>query len=179
MRSIDTLCMGLAVISGLVLAAIIGLTFFDVIFRYIFSAPIFGARDLLEMGMVLVLSLAFPFTWRAGGHIVVDLVPDYGIVALTVIRDLVVRAFGIGLFGLLSWQCWIRADDAVLFNEATNMIELPFSPFFIVICGGLCAGRSIVLSVECARLVAGASLSPHRDMGGCTGGDPVVRLTGH
>ena len=158
MRSIDTLCMGLAVISGLVLAAIIGLTFFDVIFRYIFSAPIFGARDLLEMGMVLVLSLAFPFTWRAGGHIVVDLVPDYGIVALTVIRDLVVRAFGIGLFGLLSWQCWIRADDAVLFNEATNMIGLPFSPFFIVI-SAASALQVIVLCMECARLVTGASLA--------------------
>ena len=60
MRSVDTLCMGLAVFSGLILASIIGLTFTDVILRYIFSAPIFGARDLLEMGMVLVLSLAFP-----------------------------------------------------------------------------------------------------------------------
>lgn len=158
MRSIDTLCMGLAVFSGLVLAAIIGLTFFDVIFRYIFSAPIFGARDLLEMGMVLVLSLAFPFTWRAGGHIVVDLVPDYGIAALTVLRDLIVRVFGIGLFGLLAWQCWIRADDAVLFNEATNMIEIPFSPFFIVLAAAS-ALQVVVLCIECVRLVAGLSLS--------------------
>ena len=33
MRSIDTLCVGLAVISGLILFGIIGLTFFDVILR--------------------------------------------------------------------------------------------------------------------------------------------------
>ena len=140
MRSVDTLCMGLAVFSGLILASIIGLTFTDVILRYIF------------------LSLAFPFTWRAGGHIVVDLLPDYRIATLTVLRDLIVRLFGIGLFGLLAWQCWIRADDAVLFNEATNMIEIPFSPFFIVIAAAS-AWQVVVLCVECVRLVAGASLS--------------------
>ena len=157
MRSIDTLCGGLAVFSGLILLAIIGLTFFDVVLRYIFSAPIFGARDLLEMGMVLVISLAFPFTWRIGGHIVVDLLPDYGIAALTVMRDLLVRAIGIFIFGLLGWRAWVRSDDAVIFNEATNMLELPFSPFFIVLAAAS-ALQAVVLCVECARLMAGASI---------------------
>jgi TRAP-type transport system small permease protein len=157
MRSIDTLCVGLAVISGLILFGIIGLTFFDVILRYIFSAPIFGARDLLEMGMVVVISLAFPFTWRIGGHIVVDLLPDYGIAAFTVIRDLFVRLIGIFIFGLLAWRSWVRSDDAVLFNEATNMIELPFSPFFIVLAIAS-AFQVVVLCAESARLLTGASI---------------------
>jgi TRAP-type transport system small permease protein len=157
MKPIDTLCGGLAVLSGLVLLGIIGLTFFDVVLRYIFSAPIFGARDVLEMGMVLVISLAFPFTWRIGGHIVVDLIPDYGIRALTVLRDVLVRLIGIFIFGLLAWRGWIRSDDAVIFNEATNMIELPFSPFFIVLAAAS-ALQAAVLCVECVRLVAGASI---------------------
>lgn len=158
MRFIDNLCVGLAVFSGLVLFAIIGLTFFDVIFRYIFSAPIFGARDLLEMGMVVVISLAFPFTWRIGGHIVVDLLPDYGIAALTVIRDLFVRLIGIFIFAVLAWRGWVRSDDAVIFNEATNMIEIPFSPFFIVLAAAS-AFQVVVLCVESGRLLAGVSLS--------------------
>lgn len=158
MRTIDTLCVGLAVFSGLILFGIIGLTFFDVVLRYVFAAPIFGARDLLEMGMVLVISLAFPFTWRIGGHIVVDLIPDYGIAVFTVIRDLFVRLIGIFIFALLAWRSWIRSDDAVLFNEATNMIELPFSPFFIVLAVAS-AFQAAVLCVECARLLAGASVA--------------------
>ena len=108
MRHLDTFCAWLAVFSGLILIALIGLTFFDVILRYIFSAPIFGARDLLEMGMVVVISLAFPFTWRAGGHIVVDLIPDYGLKVLTIMRDLVVRLIGVVIFTLLAWRAWIR-----------------------------------------------------------------------
>lgn len=160
MRLIDNLCVALAVFSGLVLIALIGLTFCDVVLRYIFSAPIFGARDLLEMGMVVVISLAFPFTWRNGGHIVVDLLPDYGIVALTVIRDLVVRFIGIAIFGLLAWRMWLRADDAVLFNEATNMLEVPFQPFFWVLAGAS-VFQTVVLVAECVCLVLGKSIG-HR-----------------
>ena len=157
MRYLDTFCAWLAVFSGLILIALIGLTFFDVILRYIFSAPIFGARDLLEMGMVVVISLAFPFTWRAGGHIVVDLIPDYGLIVLTIARDLVVRLIGVVIFTLLAWRAWIRSDDAVLFTEATNMIGLPFSPFFIILAAGS-ALQVVVLCTEIFLLLSGASL---------------------
>jgi TRAP-type C4-dicarboxylate transport system permease small subunit len=158
MRYIDALCAWLAVFSGLILLAIIGLTFFDVVLRYVFSAPLFGARDLLEMGMVVVISLAFPLSWRIGGHIVVDLLPDYRIAIFTVIRDLFVRLIGIFIFGLLAWQSWVRSQDAVLFNEATNMIEIPFSPFFMVLSAGS-AFQVVVLCVECGRLLTGAPLT--------------------
>ena len=101
MRALDGLCVIFAIIAGLVLFGLIGLTFLDVILRYIFSAPIFGARDVLEMGMVVVISLGFPFTWRVGGHIVVDLLPDYGFSFLTAARDLFVRLIGIVIFNQL------------------------------------------------------------------------------
>ena len=152
MRTFDTLCVWLAVLAGLILIALIGLTFADVIMRYIFASPIFGARDFLETGMVVVISLGFPFTWRIGGHIVVDLIPDYGIHTLTVLRDLIVRLIGIVIFGLLAWRFWLRADDAALFNEATNMIEVPFQPFFWIL-SAASLFQTIILIVECARLI--------------------------
>ncbi len=157
MRLLDGLCAGFAVLSGLILLALIGLTFTDVVLRYLFSAPFLGAKDLLQMGMVVVISLAFPFTWRMGGHIVVDLIPDYGLEVLTRIRDLVVRLIGIFIFALLAWRAWIRADDAVLFNEATNMIEVPFSPFFLVLAIAA-AFQAVVLCVESVRVVFGLPL---------------------
>ena len=158
MRFLDRLCAGLAVVSGLILLALIGLTFVDVVLRYIFSAPFLGAKDLLQMGMVLVISLAFPFTWRMGGHIVVDLFPDYGIEALTRTRDSVVRLIGIVIFALLAWRAWVRAEDAPLFNEATNMIEVPFQPFFWVL-SAAAAFQAVVLCVEVLRVAAGLPIS--------------------
>jgi TRAP-type C4-dicarboxylate transport system permease small subunit len=158
MRALDVLCAALAVVSGVVLLGLIGLTFADVILRYLFSAPILGAKDLLEMGMVVVISLAFPFTWRIGGHIVVDLIPDYGVKFLTVLRDVVVRLIGIEIFRHLAWNAWIRAGDAALFNEATNMIEIPFQPFFWTL--SIAAGFQVfVLVFEAVRLVFGMPLA--------------------
>ncbi len=157
MRWLDSLCLGLAVAAGLVLVGLVGLTFVDVILRYRFAAPILGATDVLQMGMVVVISLAFPFTWRAGGHIVVDLVPDYGLANLTRLRDLSVRLIGIVIFVLLAHGAWVRAEDAELFGEATNMIEIPFRPFFMVL-SGAAAIQAVVLCVESVRIVAGLPL---------------------
>ena len=139
---------------GLILILLIGLTFVDVIGRYVFGAPILGAKDILEMGMVCVISLAFPFTWRMGGHIVVDLIPDYPVLGLTIARDVIVRLLALAIFALLAWQAWLRAEDAALFNEATNMISLPFRPFFFCLAGASLI-QSAVLAVETIFLVAG------------------------
>ena len=157
MKTLDNVSGGLAVLSGLVLVAAIGLTFADVVLRYVFAAPILGARDLLEMGMVTVVALALPFTWRIGGHIVVDLIPEYGIRALDRGRDISVRAIGVFVFAALAWRAWLRADDAALFNEATNMIELPFQPFFWLLAAAT-AFQALVLAAEIGLAATGRPL---------------------
>ena len=157
MRVLDTLCILLAVVSGSILLVLIGLTFADVVLRYVFAAPILGAGDVLQIGMVLVIALAIPFTWRAGGHIVMDLVPDYGLELLTRLRDLTVRLIGMVIFALLAWQAWERSADAALFNEATNMVEIPFEPFFQVLAAAA-AFKVLVLGIEAVRILAGRSI---------------------
>ena len=157
MKALDNVSGGLALLSGLVLASLIGLTFADVVLRYVFAAPILGTKDLLEMGMVTVVVLAFPFTWRIGGHIVVDLVPEYGIGVLDRGRDIAVRGIGFFVFALLSWRAWLRADDAALFNEATNMIALPFQPFFWVL-AATAAFQALVLAAEIGLAAIGRPL---------------------
>ncbi len=154
MKALDNVCGGLAVAAGLILVALIGLTFADVILRYVFAAPILGAKDLLEMGMVTVVALAFPFTWRIGGHIVVDLLPQYGIAVLDRARDTAVRSIGIFIFVLLAWHAWLRADDAALFNEATNMIALPFQPFFWIL-SAAASFQALVLAAEVVLAAGG------------------------
>lgn len=157
MKTLDNVSGGLAVLAGFVLVALIGLTFADVVLRYVFAAPILGTKDLLEMGMVTVVALAFPFTWRIGGHIVVDLVPEYGIGALDRSRDIAVRAIGSFVFAVLAWRAWLRADDAALFNEATNMIALPFQPFFWVLAAAA-AFQTLVLTAEIRLAATGRPL---------------------
>jgi TRAP-type C4-dicarboxylate transport system permease small subunit len=147
----DRLSWLLAIIAGLVLLFLVGLTFADVILRYIFSKPLLGAKDILQMGMVVVVFWAAPYTWRIGGHIVVDLLPDYKSDFLTRLRDIIVRIFALMVFGLLAWQAWQRAEETAFFNEATNMIEIPFRPFFFALMLGTIV-QTIILLLETAAL---------------------------
>ena len=52
-RLIDRVAMLMSVIAGLVLCFVVALTFYDVLLRYLFSAPLRGRQDLVEMGMVV------------------------------------------------------------------------------------------------------------------------------
>lgn len=149
---IDWLSRVMAIIAGLVLVFLVGLTFTDVVLRYIFSDPILGAKDILQMGMVVVVFWAAPYTWRIGGHIVVDLLPDYKSDFATRARDILVRLFALLVFVLLTWQGWQRAEESVFFGEATNMIELPYQPFFYALLAGT-AVQSVILVLEIAALV--------------------------
>ena len=79
-----------------------------------------------------------------------------GVLLLTP-EALIVRLIGIVIFGLLAWRCWLRADDAALFNEATNMVEVPFQPFFWIL-SAASLFQTIILIVECARLIGGKTI---------------------
>ncbi len=133
-RHIDRIAVLMAVAAGLVLAGLVALTFTDVILRYFFSDPLRGRQDIVEVGMVLSLLLAAPYTWRIGGHISVDLYRALPFPMLERIRAFLIKLAVAGIFFLIAWRAWLAAEDAALFNEATNMIAIVHRPFILAIC---------------------------------------------
>ena len=153
-RIFDRISLVLALISGVVLISLVGLTFSDVTLRYIFLSPINGAQDLIAMGMVIVFFFALPLTSRVNGHIVVDLLPVYSNERLNMLRDAFVKLLAFAIFGLLAWEGSIRAEEAAVMGEATNMIEIPYRPFFYVLVTG-CLVNAIILLFEMLLLIRG------------------------
>jgi TRAP-type C4-dicarboxylate transport system permease small subunit len=132
-KLLDSVAKGFAIFAGMVLLLLVFLIFTDVFLRYLFSAPILGVEDTLQMGMVAVIFGSAPYVWRKAEHIVVDLLPEFKYARLRILRNLSIRLIIIGLMILLSWQAWIGADDAAFFGNATNMIEIPYEPFYWMI----------------------------------------------
>ncbi len=157
----DRISLALALISGFVLVCLVILTFTDVTLRYVFSNPITGAQDLIAMGMVVVFFFALPLTSRVNGHIVVDLIPEFSNDRLNMVRDSFVKLLALGVFGLLAWEGAIRAEEAAIMGEATNMIEIPFRPFFYVLVAG-CFLNAIILVVETILLLGGERIDDLR-----------------
>jgi TRAP-type C4-dicarboxylate transport system permease small subunit len=146
-KFIDRIAMAMAIAAGLILSALVVLTFFDVILRYFFSSPLRGRQDFVEMGMVVTLMLSAPYTWRIGGHISVDLYERIPYWPLEILRALLVKLSVAGIFGLIAWRAVEAVEDADLFNEATNMIFIPHKPFILTIMAA-CAFHALIIIFE-------------------------------
>ncbi|NDW46558.1 TRAP transporter small permease [Ruegeria sp. PrR005] len=132
-RLIDRVAMVMGILGGVVLFGLVFLTFSDVILRYFFSAPLRGRQDIVEIGMVVTLMLAAPYAWRTASHISVDLYDGIPFRPLEVLRRLLVKLSVAAVSGLIAWRSLEAAEDAALFNEATNMIGIPHLPFIRLI----------------------------------------------
>ena len=106
------------------------------------------------MGMVIVFFFALPLTSRVNGHIVVDLLPEFSNDYFNLLRDAFVKLLTLSIFGFLAWEGAIRAEESAIMGEATNMIEIPYRPFFYVLVTG-CLINAIILIFETALLLFG------------------------
>ena len=88
------------------LAIIVMLTFFDVVGRYLFNAPIIGAVDVIELMMGMMIYLGVGLTTHARGHIRVDLVSDRLRGRLRALCDIFTLGISIVVVALICWQLW-------------------------------------------------------------------------
>ena len=153
-RLIDWGVRSLAFLGGLALLWLMGLTVVAVIMRYVFGSPILGAQDISEMSLVLVAFLGLAYSGWTGAHIAVDLIG--GLLAPGIMRwtDTAVRSMGAVLMAAVTWQTVRQGLDAVTYGEATNLIEIPHAPFFLVVALGS-AAYTIVLWVQAVRAAFG------------------------
>ena len=146
----------------MVLFLLVCLIFTDVVFRYLLTAPILGVEDTLQMGMVVVIFGCVPFVWRRAEHIVVDLLPEFRFSKARIARNLAVRGLVIAVMGLLAWQAWGSAEDAAFFGNATNMIEIPYQPFYWMIAASACF-HVVVTLAEAYLICTGQPVEPLLD----------------
>jgi len=138
----------MAIAGVLVLASLVLLTFADVILCYFYSDPLRGRQDIIEIGMVLSLLLAAPYTWWVNGHISVDLYASLSLFALEKLRVWLIKLSVARVFCLIAYRAWWAAEDAALFNEATNMIGISHKPFIPAIMAMSCFHAAMIM-LEC------------------------------
>ncbi|MFN3276580.1 MAG: TRAP transporter small permease [Paracoccus sp. (in: a-proteobacteria)] len=112
------------------LGAIVALTFVDVLARQLLGRPVYGAHDLTEHLMAMIVFLGLPLITIAGGHLTVDLFdrillrpafwPWRLLVAVLVAAVLVV-------LGMVMWQA---ASDAAQFREVSIELNVPRAAFY-------------------------------------------------
>jgi len=139
---------------GLMIVSLMGITVIDVILRYFFSSPIFGARDISKLIMLTVVALSVAYSARTGGQVAIELFSD--MMGPHIIRwtEVWVRFIAIVMLIILAWRLWLCGLNASEFGEASLALEIPFKPFYFILSLGMLL-YAVVLIVEIPQFLRG------------------------
>lgn len=143
----------LAVMGGVLLMALMGLTVVDVVGRYLFNAPLIGATELTELLLAAVIFLGLPAVALAEEHVTVDLLTDRMPPWVHPWRLAIAGVFSGVVLGLVTWRIWIYAGQIGAYGGLTNSLRLPIAPlgYFCAMCTGF--GALITALMPLPRLL--------------------------
>lgn len=115
---------GLAVLAGLGLMVMVGVTCLDVVLR-IFGRSLKGANDLVMIASAITVAAALPYTTAIKGHVAIEYffhkLGPRGRVAV----DAMVRLLGMALFGCLTWFSIQYGQSLWNNHQVSQTLQLP------------------------------------------------------
>lgn len=138
------------------MSAMVALTFADVIGRRLLGTPIFGAHDLTEHLMALLVFTGLPLVTLAAMHLKVDLF-DKVLLHPRFSWWLKVSIFLMALvFALMAWALARKAIDAIAFSEVSQGLNIPRAPLYgwMAACAALSALAAVYTAFAAPMSVA-------------------------
>lgn len=126
----------LNIVSGIVLAIMMGLVFINVLIRAVWR-PILGAYEITAFLAALVIALAVAHCAVKKGHVAITLLADRLSQRVQAVLDAIVSILGFALYTVLAWQVTKYAVVIIKSGEVSITLELPFFPFVFVIAFGI------------------------------------------
>jgi TRAP-type transport system small permease protein len=152
-RIIDPVTEWGAILAGIMLAAMMFLTFFDVGGRNLVNKPIIGSYEITEFMMVILVGFGLSFCAKFKGHIRVDVVMAYTSRKATRWFNIFAYALSFIFYVLLTWQGWLNAWSNLSGKSASTVLLVPIYPFtFLLVVGAALTAlvflRDFLKSVE-------------------------------
>ena len=152
----DRAARALAIVAGAGLLVVLTLIFVSVVMRYIFSTPIVGVNEIVQLASVGIVMLALPWCTAEGAHVGVDVL-DHKIGPWgRFLGDIQARLIAALILSVLVWRAILKAMDAHEFGDATNMLQMPIWPFYAMIAGGMALSALVLLAQVIQILREGA-----------------------
>lgn len=116
-----------------VLVAMMLITVADVFMRYVFNKPIVGTTEIIQFTMLTLSFLGLVWCTMLKGHIKVDLLTKYIPYTPRLISESVFYLLGLGLYALICWRSFIHTEHLLLKEVASEVLDIPVPPFYLVI----------------------------------------------
>lgn len=154
---LDGLARLLAGAASVATCAMMMVTVADVVLRSLFNYPIFGTFDLVELGLVALIFLALPETFRREEHVAVDVVDHLAPARLVVLLRLLGMLLASGYLAFMLWHSVPRARDTYIFGDLTLDLGIPRFVHWIPILLGTAVAIFVALLVLVRIARAGRS----------------------
>lgn len=116
---------GLEWFSSAMLIVMMVLTFIDVLGRYIFAQPVFGASEILSATLALIVFSGLGITNARDDHIVVELMDGHVRRLMGGAYDIMIQSFSIVAMALIAYVLWLAAVEAWHHDSRTYVLEIP------------------------------------------------------
>lgn len=117
----------LMIIGGLCLFLMAALTFINVLARYVFSAPIFGSSELVQIWLALLVFSALASVSLADRHIKVDLFDKQLDKFIPRARSLIVESLTAIPLLLIAYQLFSLSLTALKHDRTTIVLQIPLA----------------------------------------------------
>lgn len=145
-----------AILAGLLLVALTGVTVVDVVGRYLMNAPLPGGKELTELLVMAVVFAGLPAICLDDGHVTADLFvsrmgPRGQAVQLFVARIAVVAALS-----LAAWQLYLRGVSLAGSGQTTMYLQISLAPVAWAAAAICAASALMTLGMAVMRTPRGA-----------------------
>ena len=126
-------------LAALFLAGMMLLTVADVVLRHVFSYPIRGMLELVELGLACTVFLALPAVFLRDENLVVDVIDHLAPRGMVQLLDLAGAVVSLGVLVVMAWQMFPLAKAMVEFGDVTSDLSIPKLYYWIPVLGGVIA----------------------------------------
>ena len=133
------------VLAAVFLAAMMLLTVADVVLRHVFSYPIRGMLELIELGLACTVFLALPAVFLRDENLVVDVIDQLAPKGFVRLLDLLGALVSLGVLVVMVWQMVPLAKSMIEFGDVTSDLSIPKLYYWIPVLLGVVASGVAVL----------------------------------
>jgi len=139
---------------GGMLVTLMGLTVIDVGLRYLFNAPLYGARDVAKLMLLAMVAFSMAYSARSGGQVAIELFAERLSSRQRRWCEASLRILSATMLVVLSWRLWSSGLNAERFGEASLALGIPACPFYGLLAFGMLL-YALVLLAEIPPAFAG------------------------
>jgi TRAP-type C4-dicarboxylate transport system permease small subunit len=143
----------LGVIAAAVLFAMMVLTFVDVTGRKLLTRPVYGAYEITEFLMGLLIFSALPLVTVREGHVTIDVFDHVVPAGFARWQRVAVGAVSSAVLAFVAWRLWVLSASHMRTHEVTMTLHIPHGPFsrLFAVMAALAALSSLVIVWEYLR----------------------------